>query len=154
MVNQRPCHIIFTTPREWVAYNFHFTDVHLEKYANRNGKLPIEIGIRAAGPSGIDREVHLKLYDQNDELVDEEAVSVPGKGYFKFNEVTWSGIELLPEDRELRLHVIFIGKSTKKGTAIKDSYGPVSIVSLGLQICRFHYRQHKPLFGNSAYSRS
>lgn len=105
----------FTAPGEWVAYDFHVTDDHLDKYATLDGKLPVEITIRAAGPDGVDRKVDLKLYAVDDDTwVDHETVFVPGDGYQIFSDVTWSGIKLSSEKKNHRLFIQFTGKCVKK----------------------------------------
>jgi hypothetical protein len=70
------------------------------------------VTIRAAGPSGKDRKVDLKIQTQSGSTVDEKALVVPGKGYQTFNDVNWSGIKLNPSKKELRLYVFFVSGNT------------------------------------------
>jgi hypothetical protein len=89
----------------------------LDKYSNLDGKLPIEITIRAAGPDGVDRKVDLKLYTADDDkLVDHQPVFVPGDGYQIFSDATWSGIELDSYKKNLRLYIHFTGKCVRTDT--------------------------------------
>jgi hypothetical protein len=111
-VAQGACHISFTKSGEWVAYDFYFDDDDVHKYADTNGKLPIEVTLRGAGPPGQDRKVDLKIKTQYDKLVDEKSVIVQGKGYQTFNSVTWSGIKLDPKDKHLRLYIFFVAGNT------------------------------------------
>ncbi|KAL3906001.1 MAG: hypothetical protein SGILL_009453, partial [Bacillariaceae sp.] len=66
------CHIGFTKPGEWVAYDFYFSDDDVYKFADHEGKIPLELTLRAAGPPGKDRKMDLKIKNEYDKLVDQE----------------------------------------------------------------------------------
>ncbi|KAL3923144.1 MAG: hypothetical protein SGILL_001824 [Bacillariaceae sp.] len=120
------CHIAFTKSGEWVAYDFYFDDDDLHKYADSNGKLPIEVTLRGAGPPGKDRKVDLKLKTKYDKLVDQKSVIIQGKGYQNFRDATWGVIKLDPKDKHLRLFVFFVAGNTNLCSikiAIKEGHG-------------------------------
>uniref|UniRef100_A0A7S4AQW4 ShKT domain-containing protein n=1 Tax=Pseudo-nitzschia australis TaxID=44445 RepID=A0A7S4AQW4_9STRA len=104
------CHIGFTTSGDWVAYDFEFDDEDLNKYKDNDGKLPIEVSIRAA--SSKNKKVDLKIYTDYDSLVTSKSVVVPGKGFHNFTDVEWKDIKLKPDDKHLRLYVFFVQGST------------------------------------------
>mmetsp|Transcript_6380 Transcript_6380/g.16139 ORF Transcript_6380/g.16139 Transcript_6380/m.16139 type:complete len:401 (+) Transcript_6380:456-1658(+) len=106
------CHIGFTERGEWVAYDFRFDQGDLNKYALPNGKLPVDVTIRAAGPNGKDRNVDLKIYTDSGSIEHEKTVTVDGAGFQNFMDRTWSGIHLDPNKRQLRLFVFFVAGNT------------------------------------------
>lgn len=100
----------FTKSGEWIAYDFSFDDDDVHKYSDSDGKVPLEVTIRAAAPS--DRKVDLKIQSQHGSTVDEKVLVVPGKGYQTFNDVIWQGIKVHPRKKHLRLYIFFIAGTT------------------------------------------
>lgn len=103
---------VHTQKGEWVAYDFTFDQHDLDTYALDNGKLPVQVTVRAAGPPGKDRNVDLKIYTDYGSLVHEKTLTIDGDGYQNFMDRTWSGIRLDPDKRKLRLFVFFVAGNT------------------------------------------
>ena len=84
----------------------------MNQYALPDGKLPVDVTIRAAGPNGKDRNVDLKIYTDSGSLEHEKTITVDGAGFQNFMDRTWSGIRLDPNKRQLRLFVFFVAGNT------------------------------------------
>eukprot|EP00536_Pseudo-nitzschia_multiseries_P001218 jgi/Psemu1/321974/estExt_fgenesh1_pg.C_150016 len=104
------CHIGFTTSGDWVGYDFEFSDEDLNNYKDKDGKLPIEVVIRAA--AGSNKQVDMKIYTDHESKVAQQSVIVPGKGFQNFNDVAWKDIKLDPDEKHLTLYIFFSQGST------------------------------------------